>query len=90
MNKLPRTTEMLHTLTLEQLNEMKAQITQMIKLKQPELREGMDCTVDHDKLRGKTLVITKINRTKVKVMDIGTGTERNTTWNIPKEMIILK
>jgi len=87
---LPKTTDMLHTLTLEQLHEMNEQITQMIQLKQPTLREGLKCEVKSAKLKGMTGVITKINRTKVKVMFPGTGNERNAIWNVPKDMIILK
>ena len=47
---LPKTTDMLHTLSLEQLTELKGQIQQMIDLKSPSLRVGMTVEVNHPRL----------------------------------------
>ena len=88
---LPKTTDMLHTLTLEQLNELQGQIIQMIKLKQPSLRVGMKCEVRSPKLEGLEGMIIKVNRTKCKVQFDNSGQfKKDTTWNVPKDMIILK
>jgi len=88
---LPKTTEMLHTLSLEQLKELNQQISQMIQLKQPALRAGQTCEVDHDKLRGMVGEIIKVNRTKVKVRFDNSGQyKKDSTYNVPKEMIIIK
>ena len=64
---LPKTTDMLHTLNLEQLNELKGQIDQMIQLKQPSLRVGMKCTVDSPRVAGMIGEIIKVNQVKCKV-----------------------
>jgi len=90
MNHLPKTTDMLHTLSLEQLNELKGQITQMIELKFPtstgtthRLSVGAPCTVDHHKVVGMIGKIVKVNRTRCKVDFNGT------TFTVPKSMINL-
>ena len=94
MNKLPKTTEMLHTLTLEQLVEMKGQISQMINLKGGLKRifeEGQKCHIDSSKpaIKGKLGEIIKVNKTKCKIQINGTGNERNVIWNAPFNMIEL-
>ena len=78
---LPKTTDMLHTLNLEQLNELKGQIDQMIQLKQPSLRVGMKCTVDSPRVAGMIGEIIKVNQVKCKVKFDGS------TFNVPKTMI---
>ena len=80
---LPKTTDMLHTLNLEQLNELKGQIDQMIQLKQPSLRVGMKCTVDSPRVAGMIGEIIKVNQVKCKVEFDGVK------FNVPKSMIEL-
>ena len=94
MIKLPKTTEMLHTLTLEQLNELKGQITQMIDLKgglKRIFKSGQQCHIDSSKLsiKGKIGEIIKVNKTKCKIQFNGTGNERTSIWNVPFNMIEL-
>ena len=74
MNNLPKTTDMLHTLTLDQLTELGLQITQMIKLKFPtstvptqHLSVGALCTCNHPSVVGQSGKIVKVNRTRCKV-----------------------
>jgi len=90
MNNLPKTTDMLHTLTLDQLTELGLQITQMIKLKFPtstgsthHLSVGAPITCNHPKVVGMTGNIIKVNRTRCKVMFDGT------IYTVPKHMINL-
>ena len=73
MNKL----ETLHTLSIQELNELKEQITQLISLKQPGFRIGMKVEVDHKKVRGLIGEIIKVN------FD-------GQTFSVPKSMIIIK
>jgi len=84
MNTLPKTTEMLHTLSIEQLKELKGQINQMIELKggtKSTLKLGQEVMVNHPRLMGREGVITKINKTKCKVSFDGE------IFNVPFEMI---
>ena len=87
MNKL----EMLHTLSIQELNEIKLQVQQMTELKQPGLRVGMKVSVNHKKVMGMIGEIIKVNRTKVKVKFDNSGQyKKDSTYNVPKEMIIIK
>lgn len=65
MNKL----DMLHTLSISELTELKLQIQQMIDLKHPGFKVGDKVTVDHPKTGDTIFTITKINRVKIKVVD---------------------
>jgi ribosome maturation factor RimP len=80
MNKL----DTLHTLSIQELSELKEQITQLISLKQPGFRLGMKVEVDHKKVRGLIGEIIKVNNKKIKVNFDGQ------TFNVPKSMIIIK
>mgnify|MGYP003645996787 FL=1 len=80
MNKL----ENLHTLSIQELNEISLQIQQMIELKQPGFRVGMKVGVDHKKVMGMIGEIIKVNNKKVKVDFDGQ------TFSVPKSMIIIK
>jgi hypothetical protein len=80
MNKL----ENLHTLSIQELNEIKLQIQQIIELKQPGFRVGMKVGVDHKKVMGMIGEIIKVNNKKVKVDFDGQ------TFSVPKSMIIIK
>ena len=71
-------------MSVNQLNELKAQIDQMIQLKQPSLRVGMKCEVDSPRVAGMIGEIVKVNNVKCKVKFNGS------TFNVPKSMIILK
>jgi len=73
--------ENLHLMTINQLNELKAQIDQMIQLKQPSLRVGMKCEVDSPRVAGMIGEIVKVNNVKCKVKFNGS------TFNVPKSMI---
>jgi len=73
--------ENLHLMTINQLNELKAQIDQMIQLKQPSLRVGMKCEVDSPRVAGMIGEIIKVNQVKCKVKFDGS------TFNVPKTMI---
>ena len=84
MIKEKRNLENLHLMTVNQLNELKAQIDQMIQLKAPSLRVGMKCEVDSPRVAGKLGEIVKVNNVKCKVKYNGS------TFNVPKSMIILK
>ena len=82
---LPKTTEMLHTLTLEQLNELKGQITQMIEMKGGlgrVFQVGQSVTIDKSRFFGMTGTIKKVNQKKCKVWIDGS------TWNVPHSMLI--
>tara|TARA_R110000787_G_scaffold81011_1_gene175799 strand:+ start:461 stop:742 length:282 start_codon:yes stop_codon:yes gene_type:complete len=80
MNKL----ENLHTLSIQELNEISLQIQQMIELKQPGFRVGMKVGVNHKKVMGMIGEIIKVNNKKVKVDFDGQ------TFSVPKSMIIIK
>ena len=84
MIKEKRNLENLHLMSVNQLNELKAQIDQMIQLKQPSLRVGMKCEVDSPRVAGMIGEIVKVNNVKCKVKFDGI------TFNVPKSMIILK
>ena len=84
MIKEKRNLENLHLMSVNQLNELKAQIDQMIQLKQPSLRVGMKCQVDSPRVSGMIGEIIKVNNVKCKVKFNGS------TFNVPKSMIILK
>ena len=84
MIKEKRNLENLHLMSVNQLNELKAQIDQMIQLKQPSLRVGMKCEVDSPRVAGMIGEIVKVNNVKCKVKFDGS------TFNVPKSMIILK
>jgi len=73
--------ENLHLMTINQLNELRAQIDQMIQLKQPGLRAGMKCEVDSPRVAGMIGEIVKVNNVKCKVKFDGI------TFNVPKTMI---
>ena len=81
MIKEKRNLENLHLMTVNQLNELKAQIDQMIQLKQPSLRVGMKCEVDSPRVAGMIGEIVKVNNVKCKVKFDGI------TFNVPKSMI---
>jgi len=70
-------------MSVNELNEVKAQIDQMIQLKQPSLRVGMKCKVDSPRVAGMIGEIIKVNQVKCKVKFDGQ------TWNVPKSMIVL-
>jgi hypothetical protein len=78
MNKL----DMLHTLSISELIEIKKQIQTMIDLKQPTLFVGDKVTVNHPRVKGKIFTIVKINKVKMKLKD-STGA----TWKTPKHMV---
>ena len=82
---LPKTTEMLHTLTLEQLTEVKGQITQMIEMKgglAAFFKKGQSVMIDKPRFKGMIGEIEKVNSKKCKVwID-------DTTWNVPHSMLI--
>ena len=80
MNKL----ENLHTLSIQELNKIQLQVKDIIKLKQPGFRVGMNVGVDHKKVRGLIGEIIKVNNKKVKVNFDGQ------TFSVPKSMIIIK
>ena len=80
MNKL----EMLHTLSIQELNKIQLQVKDIIKLKQPGFKIGMKVEVDHKKVRGLIGEIIKVNNKKIKVNFDGQ------TFNVPKSMIIIK
>jgi hypothetical protein len=81
---LPKTTEMLHTLSVEQLKELKGQITQMIALKGGNrFSIGAKCGVNHRRLFGRIGIIKKINSIKCKVDFDGE------IFNVPKTLIEL-
>ena len=84
MIKEKRNLENLHLMSVNQLNELKAQIDQMIQLKQPSLRVGMKCEVDSPRVAGMIGEIVKVNNVKCKVKFNGS------TFNVPKSMIIIK
>jgi len=76
------TKENLHLMTIEQLNELKAHVDQMIQLKRPSLRVGMKCEVPSSRrVSGMIGEIIKVNQVKCKVKFNGQ------TWNVPKSMI---
>ena len=75
------TKENLHLMTIEQLNELKAHVDQMIQLKRPSLRVGMKCEVDSPRVAGVIGEIIKVNNVKCKVKFNGS------TFNVPKSMI---
>ena len=81
MIKEKRNLENLHLMSVNQLNELKAQIDQMIQLKQPSLRVGMKCEVDSPRVAGMIGEIVKVNNVKCKVKFDGI------TFNVPKTMI---
>ena len=81
MIKEKRNLENLHLMTVNQLNELKAQIDQMIQLKAPSLRAGMKCEVDSPKVAGLIGEIIKVNQVRCKVKFDGI------TFNVPKSMI---
>jgi len=83
MSKIKINTENLHLMSVNELNEVKAQIDQMIQLKQPSLRVGMKCKVDSPRVAGMIGEIIKVNQVKCKVKFDGQ------TWNVPKSMIVL-
>ena len=62
---------MLHTLSIQELNEIKLQVQQMIDLKQPVVNfKVLDkVTVNHPRVAGAIFTISKINRVKVKIVD---------------------
>ena len=62
---------MLHTLSIQELNEIKLQVQQMIDLKQPVVNfKVLDkVTINNPKVAGKIFTIAKINRVKIKVVD---------------------
>jgi FKBP-type peptidyl-prolyl cis-trans isomerase 2 len=80
MNKL----ENLHTLSIQELNQIQLQVKDIIRLKQPGFRVGMKVGVDHKKVMGMIGEIIKVNNKKVKVDFDGQ------TFSVPKSMIIIK
>ena len=80
MNKL----ENLHTLSIQELNQIQLQVKDIIGLKQPGFRVGMKVGVDHKKVMGMIGEIIKVNNKKVKVDFNGQ------TFSVPKSMIIIK
>jgi len=73
--------ENLHRMSINELTNLRAQIDQMIQLKQPGLRAGMKCEVDSPRVAGMIGEIVKVNNVKCKVKFDGI------TFNVPKTMI---
>tara|TARA_R110000824_G_scaffold5206_1_gene24146 strand:+ start:2385 stop:2633 length:249 start_codon:yes stop_codon:yes gene_type:complete len=77
--------ENLHRMSINELTELRAQVDQMIQLKQPNFRVGMKCEVDSPKVAGLIGEIIKVNQVRCKVKFANFN-----TFNVPKSMIILK
>ena len=76
--------DMLHRLSIKELSDLILQCKTMINLKggkQSTLKEGQVVTIDSPKLAGCEGIITKINKSKCKILIDGT------TWNVPFDMI---
>jgi len=73
--------ENLHRMSINELTNLRAQIDQMIQLKAPSLRVGMNCEVDSPRVAGMIGEIIKVNNVKCKVKFNGS------TFNVPKSMI---
>ena len=72
-------------MSINELTELRAQVDQMIQLKQPNFRVGMKCEVDSPKVAGLIGEIIKVNQVRCKVKFANFN-----TFNVPKSMIILK
>ena len=57
-----------HKLSLQELQEFKGLVEQMIQLKQPGFKVGMKVGVDHKKVMGMVGEIIKVNNKKCKVL----------------------
>ena len=81
-------------MSINELTELRAQIDQMIQLKQPTFRVGMKCEVDSPKVAGLIGEIIKVNQVRCKVKFANPNTfnvlKVNQTFNVPKSMITLK
>ena len=79
----------LNQLTLEQLRSLNEMVVKTIKLKRKqliaefELNIGDKVVVDHPKLRGRTLIVTHVKRTKAVLQVEGTSNY----YNVPISMI---
>ena len=71
-------------MSFHELQGLKAQITTLLNLKQPNLRVGMKCEVDSPKVAGLIGEIIKVNQVKCKVKFANFN-----TFNVPKSMIEL-
>ena len=88
----------LNSLTIEQLRELNSKVVEVIKSKRvtkalevkDTLYVGAKVNVNHPKLMGKELKLTKINRTKAVVEVInGPSYGRVGSYNVPLSMIQL-
>ena len=83
------TNQMLESLSVEELTSLNNRVVELIRWKRKmesidirnELVKGMTVTVNHPKLRGKALVVSKINRTKAVLR------EGNRNWTVPMNLI---
>lgn len=83
------TNEMLNQMSMSELRSLNEKVVELIKWKRKmetidvrnELSRGMTVTVNHPKLRGKALVVSKINRTKAVLR------EGNRNWTVPMNLI---
>ncbi len=83
----------LKNLSIEELRELNSLVVEVIKIKRSEvafeikneLFVGANVSVDHPKLKGKQLRISKINRTKA-VVEVLNGIG---SYNVPFSMISL-
>jgi SepF-like predicted cell division protein (DUF552 family) len=83
----------LKNLSIEQLRELNSKVVEVIKIKRSEiafdvkneLYVGANVSVDHPKLQGKQLKVTKINRTKA-VVEVLNGFG---SYNVPLSMLTL-
>jgi hypothetical protein len=81
----------LSKLSVEELRNINQMVIELIKSKRTleslekkmGLQVGMKVTVNHPKLKGKELVVTKINRTKANLQIVGTVG----SYNVPVSMI---
>lgn len=83
------TNQMLESLSVEELTSLNNQVVELIRWRRrmesvdvkSQLERGMTVTVNHPKLRGKALVVSKINRTKAVLR------EGNRNWTVPMNLI---
>lgn len=83
------TNQTLESLSYEELISLNNRVVELIRWKRrmealdvkSELRRGMTVTVNHPKLRGKSLIVHKINRSKAVLK------EGNKQWNVPINLI---
>tara|TARA_R110000824_G_scaffold288991_1_gene477471 strand:+ start:93 stop:335 length:243 start_codon:yes stop_codon:yes gene_type:complete len=79
--------ENLHTLSLNELQQLKSEVTQMISMKSHNaFKVGMLVEIDGDKHRGQVFEITKVNKTRCKI----SCTKGYGKYTCPKSMLIIK